>query len=653
MNSDNVTPFPERETAPPTEPEPALLDAFLAAAPVGLAFVDTQFRYVKVNEALCTINGVSKERMLGQTIAEVVPHVWSQIGHLHRDVMESGVPAINVEVTGETDALPGEPRHWLCNYYPVRDSGGNIHGMGIVVTDITARKQAEESNARRVEEQAALYNFTDRLHRARTLQDVYVAALIAIRDALHCDRASILLFDPAGVMCFAAWHGLSDSYRQAAEGHSPWQPGEIDPTPFGIMDSTQSDIDEPLKSVIVGEGIRALAFIPLMAEGKLIGKFMVYYNTPHKFTDDEFALALTIGRQLAFGVERERAEEQRRQAERALRDSEERLQNIFNQSTAGIAQLDRTGRFVLVNQRFCEITGYSVEELQERTGPSITHPDDQVRDRTLFTQCLQDRAPYVFEKRYVRRDGTPVWVRNNVSPLLDGGESPRYMLVVSIDITDHKRRQSEVEALNERLKRAMRETHHRVKNNLQVVSALVDLEVIEHRDTGVIPLKELERLGGHIRTLAVMHDLLTRSVREDEQQQRVSAVEVIGRLLDLLEKTSGSRLLRSQVDDVELFSKQAVTLSLIINELVSNAVKHAAGNVDVRFQVRDTHGELSVCDDGAGFPDGFDPVVSAHLGLELVLGLIDSDLQGQIFFENLPEGGGRVRIVFPLPEVEE
>jgi GAF domain-containing protein len=89
----------------------------------------------------------------------------------------------------------------------------------------------ENALAQRAHEQSALYHFTDRLYRARSLTDVYEAALDAIGDALGCPRASILRFDADGVMRFVAWRGLSETYRAAVDGHSPWRQGDRNAQP--------------------------------------------------------------------------------------------------------------------------------------------------------------------------------------------------------------------------------------------------------------------------------------------------------------------------------------------------------------------------------------------------------------------------------------
>jgi len=155
----------------------------------------------------------------------------------------------------------------------------------------------------------SLYRFTDRLFRARSLGDAFDAALDAIREALGCDRASILLFDDSGAMRFIAWRGLSDGYRRAVDGHSPWTKDTKDPLPICIENIDNADLDDALRATIKAEGIRALAFVPLFAKGELAGKFMTYCDTPRAFTDAEIDLSVTIARQLGFSLERMRAGE--------------------------------------------------------------------------------------------------------------------------------------------------------------------------------------------------------------------------------------------------------------------------------------------------------------------------------------------------------
>jgi two-component sensor histidine kinase len=180
------------------------------------------------------------------------------------------------------------------------------------------RARAEDALARRVDELAAIYQFTERRFRATSVAEICEAALDAVVTALHGSRASILLLDGAGVMRFVAWRGLSEPYRRAVEGHSPWRPQDRDPKPVVIDDVAAADLAEPVRAAVAQERICALAFIPLMADGSLIGKFMTYYDAPHAFTEAEMMIAVNLARRLGFAIEHKRADEARVVATREL-----------------------------------------------------------------------------------------------------------------------------------------------------------------------------------------------------------------------------------------------------------------------------------------------------------------------------------------------
>jgi PAS domain S-box-containing protein len=201
---------------------------------------------------------------------------------------------------------------------PLFDASGKLTGAVNMLVDISERKRAEQLLSGHLDEQAALYRFTDRLFRARSPGDVYEAALNTIILALQCQRAAILLFDDTGTMKFVAWRGLSEGYCKAVEGHSPWSSDAQDPAPICIENVETADLDRPLKEAVKAEGIGALAFIPLVAQDQLIGKLMVYYEVPHVFRTADIDLATTIARQLGFSVARMRAEDARRHAQERL-----------------------------------------------------------------------------------------------------------------------------------------------------------------------------------------------------------------------------------------------------------------------------------------------------------------------------------------------
>jgi PAS domain S-box-containing protein len=210
----------------------------------------------------------------------------------------------------------------------VRDASGRAIRMIGTHTDITERKEIETAIATGARQQRAMFNLADELHRAESLDEVHSAALNAILNALQCNRASILLCDSDRVMRFQSWRGLSNEYRAAVEGHSAWKKDDPNPQPFSINDVNKAELTDALKAAIRKEGINALSFIPLVSHGKLVGKFMAYFNERHAFSNDEIEVSLTIGRQLAFAIDRLRNDIALRESKAQLAQEREALAKL-------------------------------------------------------------------------------------------------------------------------------------------------------------------------------------------------------------------------------------------------------------------------------------------------------------------------------------
>ena len=289
-----------------------------------------------------------------------------------------------------------------------------------------------------------LYELTDRLHRAESLADVHEAALDAICRALDCKRASILLHDAAGVMRFVAWRDLSDSYRNAVDGHSPWTPDVVDPLPIMIENVLLSDLDDSLKATVQRERIGAMAFIPLVAKGRLVGKFMVYYDAPHSFTEDEIELALTIARQLGFSVQRHLADE-------ALKDSEERFRR-FMQHLPGLAWIkDVEGRYVYANEEAERIFRAGRDTLFGLADADLFPPEIASQYRQNDLRALAEGKGIHAVETLQHEDGVLHHSLVSKFPMPGPDGEPLQIGGMAIDITDRQRAEDALRQSEERL----------------------------------------------------------------------------------------------------------------------------------------------------------------------------------------------------------
>src|SRR4051812_18356044 len=149
-----------------------------------------------------------------------------------------------------------------------------------------------------------LARLTARIAHATGAEELYDAALDALAEAVGARRAAVLLYDDRGVMRFCSSRGLSDAYRALAEGHSPWLRDDPAPNVIVVSDALADPTLAALHAAFRNEGIRALAFIPLVARGILLGKFMVYWNEPHEPTEIELDAFTGIADRIAYGIER-------------------------------------------------------------------------------------------------------------------------------------------------------------------------------------------------------------------------------------------------------------------------------------------------------------------------------------------------------------
>jgi PAS domain S-box-containing protein len=143
---------------------------------------------------------------------------------------------------------------------------------------------------------------------------------------------------------------------------------------------------------------------------------------------------------------------ERKRAEEALRGSEERFRAAFEQAAVGMTQVDKNGRFLRVNRKFCDIIGYSPEELAKLTIRDITYEPDLAEEIFLIKRLLAgELTTFTREKRYVRRDGAIVWVNLTVTPIFEKGML-EYLMGVSEDISERKRAEAELERVNRALR---------------------------------------------------------------------------------------------------------------------------------------------------------------------------------------------------------
>jgi PAS domain S-box-containing protein len=395
--------------------------------------------------------------------------------------------------------------------------------------------------------------------------------------------------------------------------------------------------------------------------------------------------------QLESYRERYEAEIERRAVEEraslALQESESRFRTIFEQAAIGMADSSLDARFIRLNQRFCEIMGYSREELLGLTFRQITHPDDLARDEQLVLQLLSgERSSFAVEKRYLRKDGGVVWANLMLSLLRSASGEPLHFVAVVEDITGQKRAEEERRHLERQLLQAQKMESlgrlaggvaHDFNNHLTVINGYCAMLLDEMGPGDPLrePVDEI-LLAGH-RAAALTRQLLAFSRKQVAEPRVVSLNDLVADARKMLSRLIG--------DDVEIITHLDAELGSVVadssqmNQVLMNLAINARDampdggrivmettNIDIDSGYAAQHAGveagpyvlLSITDTGAGMTQEvvqhiFDPFFTTKeigagtgLGLSTVYGIV-KQAGGWIWVYSEPGKGSTFEVYLP------
>jgi PAS domain S-box-containing protein len=423
--------------------------------------------------------------------------------------------------------------------------------------------------------QRALFRLTDRLYRAGSLAEAYDVALDGITELLGAERAAILQFDANGVMRFVAWRGLSEGYRGALDGHSPWQPGELDPAPIFITDIDDAPEPEAVKAIVRQEGIRALAFVPLTRKRMTAGKFMVCHADRHDFSDDERDTALLIARQVSFCIERQMAD-----------FAAGRLKALIQSSSDAIIAKDLNGIVQSWNRGAELLFGYPAEEA---IGQAITMliPEERLSEEAMILGRIRKGEQIEhYETTRRRKDGSIVPVSLTVSPIIDSNGRVLGASKIARNITQLQREREKQELL-------LREMNHRVKNLFAVTSSIINLNAAAATSPEAKALAA--SIVGRLAALGRAHALTLDSPAH--QDDGIALSELCRAIVKPFDGEGASRVTFGG-EDCKIAGKSITTMALLLHEFATNAAKYGSlssdrGRIEVSCAANDTAVEIT------------------------------------------------------------
>jgi two-component system sensor histidine kinase UhpB len=354
-----------------------------------------------------------------------------------------------------------------------------------------------------------------------------------------------------------------------------------------------------------------------------------------------------------------------------VNEQQERFRATFEQAAIGIAHVSPEGKFLRINQKFCDIVGYSCEEMLKLSFQEITHADDLESDFKYVQQVLsREIENYSLEKRYYRKDGSIVWITLTVSLLLDDKGAPAYFIAAVQDISERKQAEEQLHTYKERLRALALELTLTEEQERRQISeelhdgpaqslSLVRLQLASASETATetAQSRKLDDVSKVVReSIQQIRDVIL-ALGSPSMKEIGLAAAISEWVQDQVEKRYGLRTSFTDTSDELLLSYDTqAMLFRNTRELVMNAAKHAqADSVSVKMESSGRVFRITVEDKGIGF----DPASAGNLpGRSGGFGLFSvaermADLGGALEMVAAPGKGCKATLVVPLEPAEE
>lgn len=559
----------------------AVLEATFESTPVLIAYLDRSFRFVRVNRAYAAADGKSPEDFVGKQHFELYPNPENE--SLFRRVLETGEGYTARAKPFEYASAPERGvSHWDWTLTPRRASDGQVVGLVLAVSDVTERvraleaAQSSEEQFRTAFEQAAvgmvLCNLEGRFVRA---------------NRRFCEIVGYTSDELAG-----------RSFRDLT------YPEDLPGNESLLARLLSGELSEYFmeKRYVRKDGVPVWASLYVSARRQ--GSAAVHL----------------LG--VVQDISEHKAAEVRLRREQAILQRAERLARL------GSWEWDLKTQDLRWSDEMYRQFGFSRDELPTPTPAHVAariHRDDFSKLAQQREEALRQGSYRPIEYRILHPSGETRWVRAEGEVTRGPDGQPERMFGFVLDITEQKQTEERIAAQLREKEVLLQEVHHRVKNNLSIIAAMLNLQANKLGDASA--RTALLASHGRVHAMALVHEMLYRSgelahIRFQEHIERLCR-----QLVSTYETEPGRVRLVSRIDDVVLELGQAIPASLILNELVSNALKYAfpggrEGTIEVALQSRPDGGFcLDVRDTGVGLPAEVEPERVGSLGLRLVVNL--------------------------------
>lgn len=279
-------------------------------------------------------------------------------------------------------------------------------------------------------------------------------------------------------------------------------------------------------------------------------------------------------------------------------------------------------QIIFVNKAFEHVTQYTREEVMGKSLSFLQGPktDPQVIEELI--QKLSDNKRFEGETFNYKKDGTPYRVRWSIDPIYNEEGEITHYVSVQRDLTEDWEREQQMKEMIEERETLIKETHHRIKNNLATITGLLELQIMKTKSQEVTDV--LSESMNRVQSIASIHEKLYQTDGLASIKLESYIYDLVDQLSKSMENLGGDSNISFDLNlaPISLNTNQAVPLGLILNELITNANKHAfdedGGTISISCSKENNQVHVAVSDNGKGLPDDLDLQNTKSLGLKLV-----------------------------------
>ena len=334
---------------------------------------------------------------------------------------------------------------------------------------------------------------------------------------------------------------------------------------------------------------------------------------------------------------------ERKRAEDALREKTEEMDGYFTNTLDLLCIADKNGHFRRLNREWESALGYSPAELEGKWFLDFVHPDDMEAGLGAISELNAGRKVLHLKNRYRHRDGSYRWIEWRLFP------AGNLFYASARDVTERKKMTDLIEGSLAEKETLLREIHHRVKNNLQLISGLLDMTRMRSTDEATNSV--LTDIMLKIQTMAQIHTRLYESKQFGKISITDQCRDQATALSNIYSHKGHEIICEINPEEVFLPVDQALPCALVVNEILSNAYKHAfkgrkQGKIEISVEQKNGQIRITVRDNGIGLPTDFDISRSNSLGLKLIRTLVQHQLKGTLTFKS--RNGTEISVEFPV-----